>query len=470
MSINYRMLGDCLRHKTVLFLGMALLAIFAFGPAAQGQETGQITGTVTDPTGAVVPNATIAVKNLGTNAVRTVTSSSTGAYVVTGMQPANYELTVTGSGFRPFSTRVEVTVAAKVTVDAKLSVTQETASVEVTAEGGAQANTQTQELSQIVNATQVAQMPSLTRNPYDLVALAGNVSAGDSTNSGDSRNASNGNSQNATTYGVGFNINGQRSSGTEILLDGVENISAFADNVGVYIPQDATQEFRIQTSNYEPQYGRASGGIVNVATKNRSNAVHGVVWELHRLSAYTSNTVLNAQQGLPKGKYTRNQFGFAVGGPIMKDKLFFFGSTEWIRVRSTAVSIAAVPTPQFLALTAPNTQAFFSQYGGGKSFSFTKTYTAGALGIAGVPASVPAFGVVGYQAPINTGGSVPQNTYNIVGRVDFIMNARTSMFFRYANYNEIDQSGAVFASPYNQYNVASANKGQAYLYSLNHVF
>jgi hypothetical protein len=470
MSIKYRMLGDRLRHKIAVFVGMTLLAILAFGSAAQGQEAGQISGAVTDPSGAFLPNATITIKNLGTNAVRTVTSSDTGAYVVTGLQPATYELTASATGFRPFTTRVEVTVAAKVTVDPKLSVTQETTSVEVTAEGGAQANTQTQELSQIVNATQVAQMPSLTRNAYDLVALAGNVSAGDSTNSGDSRNASNGNSQNATTRGVGFNINGQRSSGTEILLDGVENISLFSDNVGVYIPQDATQEFRIQTSNYEPQYGRAAGGIVNVATKSGTNAFHGVVWEFNRLSAYTSNTVLNAQQGLPKGKYTRNQFGFAVGGPILKDKLFFFGSTEWIRVRSTAISIAAVPTPQFLALSAANTQKFFSDYSGGKNFNFTKTYTAGQLGIAGVPASTPAFGTVAYTAPVNTGGSVPQNTYNIVGRFDYNLSDRTQVFFRYANYNETDQIGSAFASPYNQYNVGNAAFSTAYLLSATHVF
>jgi hypothetical protein len=447
-----------------------LLAILAFGSVAQGQEAGQILGTVTDPSGAVVPNATVTIKNVGTNAVRTVTSSSTGAYVVTGLQPATYEMTVTGAGFHPYSTRVEVTVAAKVTVDPKLSVTQENTSIEVTAEGGAQANTQTQELSQIVNATQVSQMPSLTRNPYDFVALAGNVSAGDSTNSGDSRNASNGNSQNATTRGVGFNINGQRSSGTEILLDGVENISLFSDNVGVYIPQDATQEFRIQTSNYEPQYGRASGGIVNVTTKSGTNAFHGVIWEFNRLSAYTSNTVLNAQQGLDKGKYTRNQFGFAVGGPILKDKLFFFGSTEWIRVRSSAVSIAAVPTPQFLALSAPNTRAFFSQYGGGKTFNFTKTYTASQLGIAGVPASTPAFGVVQYIAPTNAGGSLPQNTYNIVGRFDYNLSDRTQVFFRYANYNEADELGSAFASPYNQYDVGTAAFSTAYLLSATHVF
>jgi hypothetical protein len=449
---------------------MGLLAILVFSSAARGQETGQISGTVTDPTSAVVPNATVAIKHLGTNAIRTVTTSATGAYLVTGLQPATYELTITATGFHPYSTRVEVTVEGRVTVDTKLSVTQENTSVEVTAEGGTQANTQTQELSQIVNATQVEQMPSLTRNPYDFVALAGNVSAGDSTNSGDSRNASNGNSQNATTRGVGFNINGQRSSGTEILLDGVENISVFSDNVGVYIPQDATQEFRVQTSNYEPQYGRASGGIVNVATKSGTNAFHGVVWEFNRLSAYTSNTVTNAQEGLPKGAYTRNQFGFAVGGPILKNKLFFFGSTEWTRVRSSAISTAAVPTPQFLSLAAANTAAFFSAYSGGKNFNFTNTYTAGQLGIAGIPASIPAFGTVAYTAPVNAGGSVPQNTYNIVGRFDYNVSDRTLVFFRYANYNEIDESGAAFASPYNQYNVASSALSTAYLLSATHIF
>jgi hypothetical protein len=468
--LTYRLSGNRLRIWKALFLGVALLAIFVFGSAAQGQETGQISGTVTDPTGAAIPNATVTVKNIGTNAVRTTTSGGEGAYVVRGLEPSTYELSVSGSGFRPFTTRVEVTVAAKVTVDPKLSVTQENTTVEVTAAGGVQANTQTQELSQIVNETQVSQMPSLTRNPYDFVALAGNVSAGDSTNSGDSRNASNGNSQNATTRGVGFNINGQRSSGTEILLDGVENISVFSDDVGVYVPIDATQEFRVQTSNYESQFGRASGGIVNVTTKSGTNAFHGVVWEFNRLSAYTSNTVLNAQQGLPKGEYTRNQFGFAVGGPILKNKLFFFGSTEWTRVRSSAISIAAVPTPQFLSLTAPNTQAFFSAASGGKTFNFGQTYTAGELGIQGVPASTPAFGTVAYAAATNAGGSLPQNTYNVVGRFDYNLSDRTLVFFRYANYNEIDESGSAFASPYSQYNVGTADQATAYLLSASHVF
>ena len=356
-------------------------------------------------------------------------------------------------------------------MDPKLSVTQENTAVEVTAEGGAQANTQTQELSQIVNATQVAQMPSLTRNPYDFVALAGNVSAGDSTNSGDSRNASNGNSQNATTRGVGFNINGQRSSGTEILLDGVENISVFSDNVGVYVPMDATQEFRVQTSNYESQYGRASGGIVNVTTKSGTN---------HSMAASGSSTVCRPtrrtlcsmrSKDFPRVLYTRNQFGFDVGGPILKDKLFFFGSTEWTRVRSSAVSIAGVPTPQFLSLTAPIRKRSFRPTGGGKTLQLRQTPTLlASLELPEFRPSTPAFGTVAYTAPINAGGSVPQNTYNVVGRFDYNLSDKTQVFFRYANYNEADETGSAFASPYNQYNVGTAAISTAYLLSGTHEF
>ena len=200
----------------------------------------------------------------------------------------------------------------------------------------------------------------------------------------------------------------------EAIVHDLRAVLRFADGRD---PEPTAAIFDSRTVRSTPESGGragAAGGIVNVTTKSGTNPFHGVVWEFNRLSAYTSNTVLNAQQGLPKGKYTRNQFGFAVGGPINKDKLFFFGSTEWTRVRSTGISIAAVPTPQFLSLTAPNTQAFFSQYGGGKSFNFHKDLH-GRPGLpwgipAGVPASTPAFGTVAYQAPINTGGSVPQNT------------------------------------------------------------
>ena len=448
---------------------IGILAIMAFAAVASAQvESGTISGTVTDQSGAVLGAATITATNLSTNASRTTTSSSSGIYSIPGLEPATYQVSIESGSFKPFASKVEITVGGHVTLDAKLSVSGTTTEVEVVGEGGAQVNTSTQDLSQVVDRQQIQNLPSLTRNPYDFVALSGNISAGDSSNSGDQRES--GNQQNATTRGVGYNINGQRSSGTEILLDGVENIDLFTDSVGIVVPIDALQEFRITTSNFQPQYGRASGGIVNVTTRAGTNAFHGTGWEYNRLSAYTSNTVTNSQEGLPKGLYTRNQFGFAVGGPILKDKLFFFGSTEWTRVRSNASLVGGVPTPELLALTAPNVQDYFSKYSGGKTFNFSSTYTAGDVGLTGVPASTPAFGTVPFTAAENAGGGVPQNTYNIVGRVDYNFSSQTQAYFRYVDYKEVDAIGSQFASPYSQYDVGQTLDNQAYLLSATHVF
>ncbi|WP_348262894.1 TonB-dependent receptor [Telmatobacter sp. DSM 110680] len=470
----------------ILALVVLIVAPFISIELSAQVETGQLAGTVTDPTGAVLAGATVTAKNTGTNAVRNEITSETGAYRITGLEPATYEVVIQSTSFQPYTAKVQITVGGHVTLDAKLSVGSSTTQVEVVGEGGSQVNTQTQELSQIVNEEQISRLPSLTRNPYDFVALSGNVSSGDSSSSGDSR--SNNTYQNgpSSTRAVGFSINGQRASGTEVLLDGVEYISVFGDGIGVYVPVDAVREFRITTSNFEAQYGRASGGIVNVSTKAGSNAFHGGLWEFNRLAAYTSNTETNDQinsaflaQGgtgalpAPKGQYTRNQFGFAVGGPVMKDKLFFFGSTEWTRVRSGATLTAAVPTSEFLSRTASSSQDFFNTYGGNNKFTFTKTYLSGPSGIGsfvGVPDGTPVFGQVSFNAPANAGGGVPQNTYNIVGRGDYVHSDKTQMFFRYVNYDEVDQSGGVFASPYPQYNVGETFQDTAYLFSLSHVF
>jgi hypothetical protein len=451
------------------YLTGVLAIMFLSGAIASAQvESGVISGIVTDQSGATIADATVTATNLNTNATRTTKSSNGGSYSISGLGPATYQVSVESGNFKPFSGRIEVTTGGHGTLDAKLSVSGATTEVEVIAEGGAQVNTQTQDLSQVVDRQQIENMPSLTRNPYDFVALSGNISAGDSSNSGDQRMG--GNTQNATTRGVGYNINGQRSSGTEILLDGVENIDLFSDGVGIVVPIDAMQEFRITTNNFEPQYGRASGGIVNVTTRAGGNAFHGDAWEFNRLSSYTANTVTNSQEGLPKGLYTRNQFGFAVGGPVLKDKLFFFASTEWTRVRSSASLLGGVPTPQFLALTPPNVQDYFSKYSGGKAFTFSNTYSAADVGITGIPAATPVFGAVPFTAPENAGGGLPQNTYNVTGRVDYNLSDKTQMYFRYVDYKELDESGSADASPYSQYNVGQTLENSAYLFSANHVF
>jgi outer membrane receptor protein involved in Fe transport len=465
--------GALSRAVVTLFVAFAALSVPVFAQV----ETGQIAGTVTDASGAVVPAAVVTVKSLASNLERSAQSSNLGSYVVIGLQPGTYSVSVSANGFRAYSATAEVTVGGHVTVDAKLSVSSDVTNVEVVAEGGSQVNTQTQELSQIIDSEQVQQLPSLTRNPYDFVAISGNISNGDAGSSGSSSNGSN--SQNSNTRGVGFNINGQRSSGTEILLDGVENLAAFTDSIGTQIPLDAMQEYRVSTSNFDAQFGRASGGVVNVTTKGGTNNFHGNAWEYNRLSAYTSNTETNDQEGIRKGVYTRNQFGFAVGGPIKTDKLFFFGSSEWTRVRSSANLTAGVPTPGFLAAAAPNVSSFFQNFGS-ENLKFIQTYTASqvygvdgnnnSLVPSGLSSNIPMMGVVAFTAPQNAGGGLPQNTYNFIVRGDYNLSDRTTMYGRMVDYHESDQSGSVFASPYAQYNVGQEISNQAYLYSVSHVF
>ncbi len=468
------MLKQTSRQLTITAaLTLSTLPVLLIGAAtvAHAQSAGNISGTVTDPSGAIVPGAAVTLKQTETNALRTSTSDASGLFSFSNVQPGPYTLTTTSGGFAPTDIVLTMTIGGNVTLNPKLTVSNSNTTVEVSADQTANINTSSPEVSQVISATEISQLPSLTRNPYDFVALSGNVSSGDNTASGAAQNGAN--------RGVNFSLNGQRNSGTEILLDGVENLSVFGDAVGIIVPIDDVQEYRIITNNFSPEYGRASGGVVAVATKAGTNDLHGRVWEFNRIAATTSNTVSNAQQGNPKGNYTRNQFGGAVGGPIVKDKLFFFASTEFTRVRSSANLISTIPTAQLLAAAPANVQSFFSTYGPtnvGHVLSTTTNLQAGAPDANKVQQplyptldpGLPIFNDVGFSAPSDAGGGLPQNTYNVTGRVDYNLGEKTQTFFRYVNYHEVDQAGSAFSTPYSQYNVGASNIGQAYLLSLAH--
>jgi outer membrane receptor protein involved in Fe transport len=480
---------------------LCLLGLFSFFtiPAFGQADSGSISGTVRDATGGVVPDANVSVRNAATSVERAARTDSAGGYTLPALAPGFYDVTISKTGFADYKVRAQVTVGGFVTVSAQLSLTTVMSTIEVVAVGGAEINTQSQEVSQMITPEEVQNLPSLTRNPYDFVALAGNVSGGDRSMATNNPQLGEGGGQNLTSYrGIGYNINGQRGSGTEVLLDGVENLNLFDDTIALLIPQDAVEEYRITTNNFDSQFGRAAGGIVNVSTKSGTNSIHGDAWEFNRLSAYTANTFDNNANGVPKGHYTRNQFGYDVGGPVKKDKLFFYQNTEFQRVRSAANLLAYVPTPEFLALTSPNVQAWFNAYGN-QNLNFVSTVskttfcepsggpppcsgtdvatpfigsTAGNPGkaFAGVPDGTPIFGLVDYTAPQDAGGDVPQNTYELVGRADYNLTANTQMFFRFGRESLATLSGASFASPYSQYNVGETIYDNNYLYSVSHTF
>jgi outer membrane receptor protein involved in Fe transport len=436
--------------------------MFAFAQT----ETGQITGTVSDPSGAVLPNTQVTLTNVGTGQSRTATSSDSGQYAFTNLQPGVYEISVNAQGFQAFKRRVDVNVGSRSNVDSQLALSGGATTVEVIAEDTARPDVTSQTLGQTVNNIQITQLPTLTRNPYDLVGTAGNVS--DERVSGPSGR------------GVGFSINGQRSASTNILLDGAENVDLFTATQGQTPPLDSVQEFKVLTNNFTAEYGRAAGGVVNVATRSGTNDFHGSLYEFNRISALASNTYDNNAQGLPKPTFVRNQFGYALGGPIWRNKAFFFSSTEWTRVRSSSIERALVPTPELLAASSPATQSFFTSFGALRS-NATPTGTVltaadltleGATGptFAALAPTTPLLQEVSFAVPSNAGGGDPQDSYSMVHRADFNLSDRTQLYGRYALESQDLFPGTNALSPFAGYDTGTTNFNQNALISLTHVF
>jgi len=444
----------------VLLVLSAGLVVSAFAQT----ETGQILVKVVDPTGAIIPGASVTIKSIGTGFSQTRTSSDEGLAVFTSLQPGLFDVVASSRGFADLTKRAEVTVGSKSEMVMSMSTQAVAESVTVVAgEGGVQVNTQSQELSEVVSGKQITELPTLTRNPYDLVGLSGNVNP----------------DQGATMRGTGFAVNGMRASSTNILLDGGENVDAFTSAVGQSVPLDAVQEFRVITSNFSAEYGRASGGIVNVATKAGSNTFHGSLYEFNRVSALASNSFDNNANGLPKGVFTRNQFGYAVGGPVIKDKLMFFSSTEWTRVRSSGEVISLVPTPQLLAASSANTQNFFNAFHlvtpiNGAVHTVAETLASFGLAATGpfgsLPGNLPAFGEVRSTRAADFGAGVPVSDWQTVNRLDYNLSDRTQIYVRGVFEQGSNPDGTVSFSPYQGFNTGQTTGDQNYLANVTHTF
>lgn len=322
------------RVKSIL----GALTLVTFLSICATAQTGSIHGTVTDSSGAVVSGAGVEVRSLDTNAARTVTSSDTGAYAVTNLPVGRYEISVTKAGFRVF--RVEslvLTVDQALTANAVLTPGAASEEVHVSADQLPPVDLQSSQVSNLVTYRQMQDMPLITRDPYSLVLL------------------SPGTSQTNTGLG-GFTVNGSRERNNNFLLDGVDNndtsVPGIAGGVLSANP-DSTQEFRVITSNFNPEFGRNTGAIIDVVTKSGTNDFHGGAYEFGRWNGFGGardwfNPRFNSDGSTNRmNPYIRNQFGYSVGGPIIKNKTFFFFNEELQRFRTTLTNSAQVPTAAF---------------------------------------------------------------------------------------------------------------------------
>jgi outer membrane receptor protein involved in Fe transport len=444
----------------VLLTGILALATSAFAQT----ETGRITGKVIDPQGIGVPGVAVTATSVSTGAARTTVTDETGSYAFPNILASSYEVSFQLQGFKTSTQRVQVTVGAAVTVDTKLELGAITENVQITAVATA-VNVSNAEVSTTISQEQIRELPTLTRNPYDLVALAGNVTERPP------------DTPSTATRGTGFSLNGLRASGTNILLDGAANNNEFDTTVGQQVPLDSVQEFSVVSNNFSAQYGRATGGIVNVVTKSGTNQFRGTAYEFFRSDALANNTVDNVANGLPKGQFHRNQTGYSLGGPIKKDKVQFFSSLEYIGVRSSDTLITWVPTPQLLSASNAATRAFFNAYGNTTingpiltRSQVSATVGSGAGAFNSLPADLPVFGRVDKSLPIDAGGGDPQDQYQLVNRVDASLSQRTQLYIRYAYQNQEAQPGTNSNGPYNGYDTSYLNKNHNVLGSVTHVF
>lgn len=360
----YKNLARCSRVTFRSFLVLLLFVFLVPSLLAQTADTGALAGTVTDSTGAVVPNATVTVTNADTGQVRTATTGAAGDYQINTLPPGNYHVKFEASGFQT----VEVP-AAKVTVTETAVLNQSLQVGAQAQEVTVQANVETIQtassaLGTVVNTETVTELPLNTRNYTNLLAMSAGANASASNAStlgkGSSLIAVNGGGQNQNTYlQDGASINNFYSLGTNV--EGTIYASLATPN------PDTIAEFKIQTSTYDAGYGRNPGSNVNVITKSGTNQFHGTAFEFFRNTVLNANDFFNGyselSRGLPNKQPTlnQNQYGGVFGGPVKKDKLFFFVSYQGTGQKNglsgygvSNVTLPAIPTIARGSCTTPN--------------------------------------------------------------------------------------------------------------------
>ncbi|HEX6802477.1 MAG TPA: TonB-dependent receptor [Terriglobales bacterium] len=327
--ISRRLLSAC---------GVTLCFLFVNLAFAQVNYQAQIRGVVTDTSGAVVPNVSVTVTEVATGVSKTVKTDTVGYYIVRALRPSNYVVRVSAPGFQTIE---EKGVVLQVDQQTSLDFTMKPATAEINIEVTQAApllDTESSSLGTDVTSLYVKQIPLLNRSFFGLVFL----------NAGVTETAGSGTADNYPT-GTNFVSNGQRNATAEVRMDGALISSpeqGEGGNTNIYYEPsvEVVQEFKVQSNSFSAEFGSNGGTVVNMALKSGTNQFHGSAWWFGQRGWLDANDFFSNQAGLPRPDHSRNQYGFSLGGPIKKDKTFFFIDMERVLQNAPIGIVATVPT------------------------------------------------------------------------------------------------------------------------------
>jgi hypothetical protein len=419
--------------KRVLSLAL-LLCLFALAVAFGQFETSEVVGTVRDASQRPVPKAVVTLTSQETGIAVKATSDDAGNYNFFNVKVGRYAITVEAAGFSKFSTTdIAVTVNARQRVDATLQVGAVTETVNVSDQASV-VETDTSAHSQVINTEAIVELPLNGRQYSSLALLATNVHISPIAAAF---------APSATPREGAFNVNGMRSTYNNFLMDGLDNNSYGTSNQNyssqvVQASPDAIAEFRVITSNFSAEYGRAGGGIINAVMRSGTNQFHVSAWEFLR------NTNLNAigffKPATGKPSLHRNQFGTALSGPIIKDKLFFFADYEGFRQTQSYLGFYSVPSTNdrkgILPVTVVNPLTG-TVYQAGTAIPVQQINPFAAAALAGLPTPFNA------TRANNIAATIPLRDYNdkYDAKLDYQINSKMTTFLRWSQRKDVSFFG-----------------------------
>jgi Carboxypeptidase regulatory-like domain len=324
-------------------LGLIVAACLLPAVVAAQAVTGTILGLITDSTGAVMPGATVTLTNTGTGLLRVVTTDNNGEFTAPSLPTGTYSVKAELSGFKTV-TRPDIPLGVdqRVRIDVKLEIGAVEESVTVTGTSPL-VQTSSSELGTTVSEEQIKTLPLNGRNFVNLTRTVPGVVRGIPGANIDGAGSL------AWRASASFSANGQRPRDNNYMLDGVDNNETWLQTVVLFPSVDALDEFKLQTSTYSAEFGHSLGGVVNLQIKSGTNAMHGSGFEFLRNSVFDANNFFNNRAGRDKPDFSQHQFGGTVGGPIVKDKTFYFFDYQGYHVNQGATYLSTVPSAKMRA-------------------------------------------------------------------------------------------------------------------------